>query len=45
MEAGFPIYVLIQKLQFQKINSLLNHNILNLKFLFLENKKTYESIW
>jgi len=37
MEGGFPIYVLTQKLQFQKINYLLYLNILNLKSLILSN--------
>ena len=36
MEGGYPIYVLIQKLQFQKINFILNLNTLNLESLILE---------
>jgi len=39
MVGGFPIYVLIQKLQFQKINCLLNQNILNLELVILEKLK------
>ena len=38
MEGGYPIYVLIQKLQFQKTNCLLNQIILNLDLLNLKNK-------
>ena len=39
MVGGYLIYVLIQKLQFQKINFLLNQNILNLELLILDNLK------
>ena len=37
MDGGYLIYVLIQKLQFQKINFLLNVNTLNLELLILDN--------
>ena len=37
MVGGYLIYVLIQKLQFQKINFLQNLNTLNLELLILEN--------
>ena len=40
MEGGYLIYVLIQKLQFQKINFLLNVNTLNLELLILDNLNT-----
>ena len=40
MEGGYLIYVLIQKLQFQKINFLLNVNTLNLELLILDNLTT-----
>ena len=37
MVGGYLIYVLIQELQFQKINFHQNLNTLNLEFLILEN--------
>ena len=37
MVGGYLIYVLIQKLQFQKINFLQNLNTLNLELLILGN--------
>ena len=40
MVGGHLIYVLIQKLQFQKINFLQNLNTLNLNFLILDNLTT-----
>ena len=40
MEGGYLIYVLIQKLQFQKINFLQNLNTLNLELLILDNLTT-----
>ena len=40
MEGGYLIYVLIQKLQFQKINFLLNVNTSNLELLILDNLNT-----
>ncbi len=40
MVGGYLIYVLIQKLQFQKINFLLNVNTLNLELLILDNLTT-----
>lgn len=42
MEGGYPIYVLIQKLQFQKINFLQNLNTLNLELLILEKNIIHE---
>ena len=40
MEGGYLIYVLIQKLQFQKINFHQNLNTLYLELLILDNLTT-----
>jgi len=49
MVCGYLIYVLIQKLQFQKINFLQNLYTLNLKLLILEknifHEVYYKNIW